>query len=145
MLIYTVGHSNRTLEDFLALLRHYGIQQVFDVRRFPTSKKWPHFRKEALETSLPEAGIEYHHLGDLLGGYRSGGYEKYMETDDFRRGIQQLLQLAHDGRAALMCAEMLYFKCHRRFISDYLVREIGAEVRHIVDTRRVIPHQKRLV
>jgi len=145
MKLYTVGHSNREPEQFVQLLENHGVHQIFDVRRFPTSKKYPHFRREAMEKSLPEAGIEYHYLGDLLGGYRTGGYERYMQTEDFRRGIDALLRLAKDGQAALMCAEMLYFKCHRRFIADYLVREEGVTVLHIVDEKRVVPHTKPLL
>ncbi len=144
MTIYTVGHSTRDLNEFIALLKKYGIRQLFDIRRFPTSKKYPHFRRETLQDALPAAGIEYHFLGDELGGYRTGGYEKYMQSDLFLKGIERLLATARDGEACLMCAEMLYFRCHRRFVADYLMSH-GIEVRHIVDEKRIIPHQSDLL
>ncbi len=139
MKFFTIGHSNRSFDEFCELLKKYGIEVVFDVRRFPKSEKFPHFNKEELEKRMSECGITYFYLGDLLGGYRSGGYEKYMETDEFQLGIGKLLFWGIDGKSAIMCAEKLWFKCHRRFIADRLV-QLGHEVIHIIDENRVQKH-----
>ncbi len=144
-LIYTVGHSNRTLDEFLRILRKYGIVLVVDVRRWPTSRRVPWFRKENLEKVLAEQGIRYVWLGELLGGYRPGGYENYMKTAEYARGIEQLVQLVNsvqDGYPAVMCRERLWFRCHRRFIADTLT-ELGFEVIHIIDEDRTYRHRKR--
>jgi len=133
--IYTIGHSNRTLREFVRLLKVYGIQLVVDVRRFPTSRKVPHFSREALEKSLDEAGLEYVYLGDLLGGYRSGGYAKHMETEAYRRGVERLLEVSRDRRTAIMCAEKFPWRCHRRHIARTL-EEMGVPVVHIIDEER---------
>ena len=142
MIIYTIGHSNRSLEEFLSLLDHYGIGLVVDVRRFPTSRKYPHFSRESLEAALSSRGIGYAWLGDLLGGYRKGGYRAYMETEEFRRGLERLLELAEGRRTAIMCAERLWFRCHRRFIADALVA-MGHEVVHIVEPGREYRHRSK--
>jgi uncharacterized protein (DUF488 family) len=133
--IYTIGHGARGQEDFLRLLKRAGVEVLVDVRRWPTSRV-PHFRREELERWLPEAGIEYRWLGDRLGGYRSGGYEKYMETAEFKEGLEQLLHLAQERVVALMCLEVSPLGCHRRFITRALL-EAGVEVRHIISEREV--------
>ena len=128
--IWTIGYSGRTKEAFLKLLKDYGIEIVVDVRHFPTSKN-PDFRREALEAWLPENGIRYVWLGDLLGGYRRGGYERYMGTPAFREGIEKLLQIAREGRTCIMCMERNPKYCHRRFIAAYL-EAMGVKVIHIL-------------
>ncbi len=141
--LYTIGHSNRELDEFIRLLEEYRIELLVDVRRFPTSAKYPHFRRENLAVVLPAAGIEYRWMGDLLGGYRTGGYEAYMGTDGFQRGLELLLQRARWKTVAVMCAEKLFFRCHRRFIADACVA-LGWEVRHIIDPGRVSKHKLRI-
>ena len=128
--IWTIGYSGRTKEAFLKLLKDYGIEIVVDVRHFPTSKN-PDFKREALEAWLPENGIRYVWLGDLLGGYRRGGYERYMGTPAFREGIEKLLQIARKGRTCIMCMERNPKYCHRRFIAAYL-EAMGVKVIHIL-------------
>lgn len=126
MRIYTLGTSTRTLEEFLDLLRDHGIRTAVDVRRFPTSR-FSHFTREALEASLRREGIGYLWLGDLLGGYRKGGYEAYMATEDFERGLSRLKAIAQEGTTAFFCSERFPWRCHRRFIALRL-REEGWEV-----------------
>ena len=141
--VWTIGHSNRSLADFLDLLKLHGIELLVDVRRWPTSKKFPYFAFQALKPELRRVGIQAIWLGDLLGGFRKDGYEAHMTTADFRRGLELLEQRAAFHRTAFMCAELLYFRCHRRFIADALVRR-GWHVVHIVDARRTIVHRERL-
>ena len=140
ILIYTIGHSNRHLKEFVDILRAYNISAVADVRRFPTSRKFPHFSREILQSVLSILGIEYYWLGKELGGYRSGGYEKHVNSDEFLAGIDKLLALAREKVVAIMCAESLWFRCHRRFIADYLVRN-NINIIHIFDERRAYPHK----
>jgi uncharacterized protein (DUF488 family) len=126
--IYTIGYGNRKLEEFVGLLKHFGVDLLVDVRRFPTSK-WPEFVKEKLERWLPAHGISYIHMLKL-GGYR-GGYEEYTRTKDFRAGIDELIRLAREKCAAIMCVETNPSGCHRRFIAAELKKR-GWEVLHIV-------------
>ena len=129
--IWTIGHSNRSLETFLNLLNEHKIQVLADVRRFPTSKL-EHFKREALEKWLPKQGIEYVWLGEELGGYRRGGYKKHMRTELFREGIKKLLEIARTKRTCIMCMEVNPKYCHRRFISAHLERK-GVRVIHIIN------------
>ena len=129
--IWTIGHSNRSLETFLNLLNEHEIQVLADVRRFPTSKL-EHFKREALEKWLPKQGIEYVWLGEELGGYRRGGYKKHMRTKLFREGIKKLLEIARTKRTCIMCMEVNPKYCHRRFISAHLERK-GVRVIHIIN------------
>jgi len=129
--IWTIGHSNRSLETFLNLLNEHEIQVLADVRRFPTSKL-EHFKREALEKWLPKQGIEYVWLGEELGGYRRGGYKKHMRTELFREGIKKLLEIARNKRTCIMCMEVNPKYCHRRFISAHLERK-GVRVIHIIN------------
>jgi len=129
--IWTIGHSNRSLETFLNLLNEHEIQVLADVRRFPTSKL-EHFKREALEKWLPKQGIEYVWLGEELGGYRRGGYKKHMRTKLFREGIKKLLEIAKTKRTCIMCMEVNPKYCHRRFISAHLERK-GVRVIHIIN------------
>ena len=133
--VYTVGHSDRTLKQFVRVLKAHGIQAVVDVRRFPTSRKVPHFSREALSKALREAGVEYVYLGDLLGGYRSGGYARHMETETYRQGIKRVLELSRGRRVAVMCAEKFPWRCHRRHIARTL-EEMGVPVVHIIDEEK---------
>jgi uncharacterized protein (DUF488 family) len=135
--IWTVGTSTRSMKEFLHVLRTYQIEVVVDVRRFPTSK-YAHFKREPLKTCLEQHGIEYHHVA-RLGGYRKGGYRKHMESAEFEHGLRCVEELAETKRVAIMCAELLFFRCHRRFIADAL-KERGHTVIHIVDDKRSYEH-----
>lgn len=130
--LYTLGTSTRTLEEFLEVLRAWGIAVVCDVRSFPTSRRYPHFSKENLSISLPGAGFRYQWLGELLGGYRQGGYPAYMETPPFLEGLRQLEEIAASAPTAVVCAELMPWRCHRRFIAARM-EERGWEVIHIRD------------
>lgn len=142
-LIYTIGHSTRTLDEFVRLLRHEAVTRLADIRRYPGSRRYPHFSREALQASLPAEGIEYLHLEDL-GGRRKplGGspntalrneqfraYADYMATAEFHAAVDRLL--ASDRPTAYMCAEAVPWRCHRNLLSDELVRR-GLDVVHII-------------
>jgi uncharacterized protein (DUF488 family) len=132
--VYTVGHSTRSAEELLSLLGSAEVGVVADVRRFPGSRRHPQFRKEALKEWLPGAGIEYVHLsslggrrvpvqGSMNGGWREPafqGYADHMGSDDFAVGFRELVRLAGLARVAVMCAEALWWRCHRRLIADAL-------------------------
>ena len=132
--IYTLGTSNRSPEEFFGLLRTYGIEMVADVRSFPTSR-FPQFRREVLALSLGEAGFGYAYLGKELGGYRREGYEAYTQTYDYLQGIERLERLGSRCRCAVLCAERLPERCHRRFIARSL-EERGWKVVHIIEEDR---------
>ena len=157
MRIYTIGHSNRGLSEFLELLEEYGIEVVVDVRRWPTSSRYPHFNGDGLREALSERGIDYLWLGDVLGGYRRyslgesspnrgwsrGGFRNYADyalTEEFRRGLERILKVAAERRVAIMCSERFYWRCHRRIISDHLYAR-GVEVIHIIDRGRIRRHR----
>ncbi|MCD6242432.1 DUF488 domain-containing protein [Candidatus Bathyarchaeota archaeon] len=129
--IWTIGHSNRSKEEFLNLLREHSIEVLADIRSFPTSRI-EHFKKENLEKWLPENGVGYVWLGKELGGYRKGGYKRHMRTKLFREGVQKLLEIARHKRTCMMCMEKNPKYCHRRFLSAYLERK-GVEVIHIIE------------
>lgn len=137
--IYSIGHSTRTLEELVAVLRHYGIERVVDIRHFPASRHNPQFNREHLEAALPAAGIEYRWLVQL-GGYRSGGYLAHMETAEFAEGLAELERLARERPTAFMCAEIKWFQCHRRRVADVLA-ERGWQVIHIFTEKRAEPHR----
>ncbi len=144
--IYTIGHSNRSIEEFTRLLLKHSVEVLADVRRFPTSK-YEHFKKDKLKKYLKNAGIEYVWFGGL-GGYRKKifenspniaiksqgfrNYADYMLTEEFRKEIEKLIEIAKERRVALMCSEKFYWKCHRKFISDYLTFK-GFRVIHIIN------------
>lgn len=132
--VYTLGTSTRDSEEFLDLLRNNDIEMVVDVRRFPTSK-FEHFRQDQLSELLAKAGIEYSYLGKELGGYRSQGYRAFVDTDEFKQGLDQLERIAEQKRAAVICAERFPWRCHRRFISLELEKH-GWKVVHIIDDKR---------
>jgi uncharacterized protein (DUF488 family) len=152
--INTIGHSTHPLDLFLALLAQHEIKELVDIRRFPGSRKHPHFNQEKLASALQEAGIEYHWLEALGGrrhekhdespnlglqnqGFRS--YADYMLTEDFQEGVKKLL-VARRHRTAIMCAESLFWRCHRRLVSDFLVAN-GVTVQHIMPTGELQPHK----
>lgn len=138
--VYTIGHSNRSLQEFLNLLKTCGIDTVVDVRRFPGSRRVPWTLRENLEKTLPENGIKYVWLPEL-GGLRKGGYRKHMETEEYRRGLEKLLKIIDEGEnITLMCKEKLWLKCHRRFIADSLV-ERSIKVVHIVEAGKLREHR----
>ncbi len=143
--IWTAGHSNRTLEDLLRLLEPAGITLLADVRRFPGSRRHPHFAQRALAATLPPAGIRYEHFGDL-GGHREPvadslhtalrepafrGYAEHMSTPEFQSALGQLLALARASRTVILCAEARWQECHRKLLADSLV-VAGARVVHLV-------------
>lgn len=134
--IYTVGHSSRSIEELLGVLKHHDISRLVDVRRFPESRRHPHFSRSALANKLEEKGMAYTHLGDLLGGYTKTTYEDHMRTDDFLRGFEQLEQYAREERTAIMCAEKLPWQCHRRFIAQKLMQN-DWQVIHILDEETI--------
>ncbi len=152
--IWTIGHSTRGIADFIALLEENGIRLLADVRLLPGSKRYPHFDEEALAQSLGERGIRYEHFREL-GGRRKPrpdsqntawrndafrGYADYMESDAFRAAIERLLHLAAStGPAALMCAEAVWWRCHRGLVSDYL-KARSLEVTHILAPGKTDPH-----
>lgn len=153
MRVWTIGHSTRTIETFIEALTSHGIQALADVRRFPGSRRYPHFNQTPLAESLAVAGIAYHHLPELGGrreprpdspnlAWRNAafrGYADYMDTDAFRAGIERLLEIARHRPAAMMCAEAVWWRCHRALIADYL-KSNGVEVIHIADASRSEPH-----
>jgi uncharacterized protein (DUF488 family) len=157
MTLWTIGHSTRTLEEFITALTAREIEVLADVRSFPTSARHPQFDEKVLAAELPPAGIAYQGLGKLLGGrrrktrtdsphtaLRSPGFRNYadhMETEAFRQGVDKLLKLAENRRTAFMCAERLWWRCHRSLISDYLTAICGAEVIHIHDEKKSEPHR----
>jgi len=152
--IWTIGHSTRNIDIFISLLEENGIKLLADVRSLPRSKRYPQFNKEALAESLNARGIRYEHFPEL-GGRRKAkpdsrntawrntsfrGYADYMETEEFHKGIERLLAFAREtGRAAIMCAEAVWWRCHRALISDYL-KTCGMEVTHILDANKTEPH-----
>ena len=129
--LWTVGHSSRSIEQFVALLEEHKIEALVDIRSFPTSKI-EHFKREEMECWLPEYGIEYVWLGKELGGYRRGGYEAHTKTELFREGVEKLLEFARQRRVCIMCMEKNPKYCHRRFLTAYLERK-GVEVINILE------------
>jgi len=153
--IYTVGHSTRSLEIFLALLAEHQIRLLVDVRRYPASRRYPHFAQEPLATSLGAAGIGYRHDPEL-GGRRSAskdspntawrspgfrGYADYMETAAFEQAVTRLVAFAGGSAPlALMCAEAVPWRCHRQLIADALIAR-GIAVRHILGAGEARDHE----
>jgi uncharacterized protein (DUF488 family) len=151
----TIGHSTRTLEELVAALKAHGIETLVDIRAFPMSRRLPYFNREALESELPKQGIRYIWM-KALGGYRKAtrndsphtalrnasfrNYADYTLTPEFEQAIEELLQIAERSRIAYMCAERVYFRCHRMIVSDWLVAH-GHEVLHIDADGPVRPHK----
>jgi uncharacterized protein (DUF488 family) len=148
-LIYTIGHGNHALPQFLALLSEATIELVVDVRSFPASRYVPHFNKKALQASLAGSGIDYLYLGDLLGGrpadYEKGHplvYEDAIKRGGFQEGLARLFELSTTNRCAVMCAEKDPNRCHRRYlISRALIRR-GVEVTHILGDGTLVPEEE---
>ena len=132
--IHSIGTSTRSLDEFISLLQQHGIETVVDVRSFPTSR-FEHFKRGSFEKGLRGAGFCYVYLGTEMGGFRRGGYEKYMATPGYREGLVRLMEIGSSSPTTFVCAERLPWRCHRRWIGESLMRE-GWEVIHIVDERR---------
>ena len=153
--IFTIGHSTRPIDAFVELLRDNGVQLVVDVRTVPKSRTNPHYNGDALAVSLATAGIGYTRIG-ALGGLRGKrrdvspelnafwenesfhNYADYAMTPAFRDGLSKLRALANDRRCAVMCAEAVWWRCHRRIVTDYLLH-LGDDVFHIIGDGRVEP------
>lgn len=151
--IWTIGHSAHSFETFVAMLENFQIEVLADVRRFPGSEKFPQFSKSYFERYLPENGIKYQAI-PLLGGKREPkaesentvwqnpsfrGYVDYMDSNNFREGIRALSSTANHYKTAIMCAEAVWWRCHRGLISDYLKTE-GWIVMHIMGIEQIIEH-----
>jgi len=151
--IWTVGHSNHAIEKFLRILIAHGIEAILDVRRFPASRKWPHFNADRLAGTLPAAGIEYAGIPEL-GGRRKAkpdsphtawrlvafrGYADFMDTPEFGEGLERAMALGRERRSALMCAEALPWRCHRSLIADALLAR-GWDAFDILSEREARPH-----
>jgi uncharacterized protein (DUF488 family) len=153
--LYTIGHSTRTLDELIEVLCAHSIETLVDIRSFPMSRRLPHFNRESLEKTLPEAGIRYVWMREL-GGRRKKirddsphialrspsfrNYADYMLTEEFRSAIATLIKLADESRTAYMCAERVYFRCHRMMVSDWLVGH-GHQVWHIDGSGPAKPHK----
>lgn len=152
--LYTIGHSTRTLEDLIETLQAHSIQLLVDIRAFPMSRRLPHFNRENLEKSLPEANIQYAWM-KALGGHRKKirddspnvalrndsfrNYADYMLTEEFEQATAELTKMAEESRTTYMCAERVYFRCHRMMVSDWLVAH-GHQVLHIDGIKSPKPH-----
>src|ERR1700719_4588201 len=153
-LIFTIGHSTHPIEEFLALVSQHEIIALADVRSYPSSKRWPHFNQEELQRAVERTGIEYRCLKSLGGRRKSKdaasphtawqipafrAYADYADGDDFRAGLDDLVTLAAQRRTAYMCSEGLWWRCHRRIISDNLVIRDWT-VEHIMPTGKLSAH-----
>ena len=151
--IWTIGHSTRSLEQFVEVLRQHRIEAIADVRRFPGSRRLPQFGGDTLRSALAEHGIDYCWF-EALGGRRRAhadsqnqawrnasfrGYADHLQSTEFAEGLARLLELAARRRTAMMCAELLWWRCHRSLVSDVL-KVRGIEVLHIQDDTPAIPH-----
>jgi len=157
-LIYTIGHSTRTQQELVALLRLYEVTTLVDIRRVPYSRHNPQFNREEMDRTIPEAGLRYEHLTELGGvkpsrevidrarscSERSRGFATYMGTPPFKRGIEHVLRLAEREQIALMCAEADPSHCHRFWVADALVVRPGVTVRHIVGPDDLREHPANL-
>jgi uncharacterized protein (DUF488 family) len=152
--IFTIGHSTHPIEDFLALLSQHEISALADVRSYPSSRRWPHFNQEELQRAVERAGLEYRWFKSLGGRRHSKdsasphtawqipafrSYADYADSDAFREGLGELIALAERKLAAYMCSEGLWWRCHRRIISDHLVVR-GWMVTHIMPTGKLTEH-----
>jgi len=145
--VWTIGHSTRSIDDFIQLLRSSGIENLVDVRSFAGSRRYPQFNKPNLSLALKKSGVDYYHFSKL-GGRRKPSpdskniawrnpsfraYADYMESEEFKQGIVELLALAGDKHTAIMCAEAVWWRCHRGLIADYL-KTRGSQVIHIINS-----------
>ena len=153
-LVCTIGHSSRSIEDFIALLRQNGIACLLDIRTVPKSRHNPQFGQDQIAASLAEAGIEYRYLPGL-GGLRRArkdspntgwhnlsfrGYADYMQTDEFAENVEAVVELGRRKCCALMCAEAVPWRCHRSLVADALLVR-GVQVDDIIDARQRRPHK----
>jgi uncharacterized protein (DUF488 family) len=153
--LYTIGHSTRAIEDLIAALHAHSIKTLVDIRAFPMSRRLPHFNRESLEKSLREAGIRYLWMKELGGRRKKSleaspnialrndsfrNYADYMLSPEFEQAMAELVGLAKQSRTAYMCAERVYFKCHRMLVSDWLIAH-GNEVLHIDNEKPAKPHK----
>src|SRR5579871_4911576 len=153
-LIFTIGHSTHPIEEFVALLSQHQIALLADVRSYPASRKWPHFNQEELQRSLENGGFEYRWLKSLGGRRHSKdavsahtawqvpafrSYADYADSEDFCAGLNELITLGERKRIAYMCSEGLWWRCHRRIISDHLIVR-GWTVMHILPTGKLTQH-----
>lgn len=152
-ILYTIGHSTHSMEEFLEMLKNFDIRLLADVRTLPGSRRFPHFDRENLEKVLPAAGIEYRYMKEL-GGLRKThkdshntiwrnasfrGYADYMETDEYHEAVKKLVQLAAAQTTVIMCAEAVWWRCHRSMIADTLKAE-GWKVLHIMGPHKEEEH-----
>ena len=154
--LYSIGHGNKSSEEFLALLNSFQIEYLADVRSYPSSKRNPHFNRENLQLALDKAGISYGWFPDL-GGFRREGlgnrsphvalkspgfrnYADYMSTEAFSTAADKLIKLSASDPTCIMCAETIPQRCHRLLLSDYLLVK-GCKIIHILDHQRTIDHQ----
>jgi uncharacterized protein (DUF488 family) len=153
--LYTIGHSTRSLDELVSALRAHGIETLVDIRAFPMSRRLPHFNRESLERALAEHGIRYVWM-KALGGYRKAtgqasphtalrnasfrNYADYTLTPEFERAVADLIEIGSTSRTAYMCAERVYFRCHRMIVSDWLVTQ-GHEVLHVDAEGPSRPHK----
>jgi uncharacterized protein (DUF488 family) len=153
--VFTIGHSTRPLDELVSLLSAHGVALLADVRTIPRSRRNPQFDIKALSVELPRHGVRYVHLqrlgglrrplkeGSPNGAWRNDsfrGYADHMLTDEFRSGLEELLVLAEQETACVMCAEAVPWRCHRSLLADALVAR-GVEVRHIVSATHADPHR----
>jgi uncharacterized protein (DUF488 family) len=150
--IWTIGHSTRSAEEFFELLAGSGIEIIADVRRFPGSRRYPQFGREALAAAAEAHAMDYRWLPSLGGRRKASpgspntawrnasfrGYADYMSGPEFAAGLSQLLEIAHEGNTAIMCSEGVWWRCHRSMIADAL-RVRGIEVVHILDAEHKVP------
>ena len=151
--LWTIGHSTRSAEEFIQILKSHQIEALADVRSFPGSRRYPHFNKPDLARLLQAAGVDYVHIPEL-GGRRKPNrdskntawknasfraYADHMESAEFEKGIERLFEVSDKKRCAIMCSEAVWWRCHRSLISDYL-KANGVEVIHIIDEKTTQPH-----
>jgi uncharacterized protein (DUF488 family) len=153
--IYTIGHSTRSIEDFIDLLKSFDVETVIDIRTIPRSRHCPQFNKEELKCALKNAKIGYRHIKEL-GGLRHAlknsmntgwvnasfrGFADYMQTPGFNKGLEKLEKISQNKRCAIMCAEAVYWRCHRRLIADALILKKW-KVLHILNEKTAKPHKR---
>nr|WP_294899431.1 DUF488 domain-containing protein [uncultured Pedobacter sp.] len=151
--ICTIGHSTHSAEEFLSILKHYQIELLVDVRRFPGSRKFPWFNQDILKSYLATNGIDYVHIGKL-GGRRKPNpdseninwrhpafkaYADFMESEEFKIGVTELELLGAEKVTTIMCSEVLWWRCHRSMIADYL-KSKGWKVMHILSKEKLTEH-----
>jgi uncharacterized protein (DUF488 family) len=151
--VFTIGHSTRAADEFIELLQEHAVDLLIDVRRYPMSRRYPHFNGDELAASLKEAGIGYEHV-EVLGGRRSPrkdsrntawrntqfrGYADHMDTPEYRAAVAEIVERAENRVQAVMCAEAVPWRCHRNLLADALVAR-GVAVRHIVQAGKANAH-----